>query len=201
MQVPLDPFVTLGLMTMACAGMGWLVGPSLGSQVFYLMNRRYKTQMMEKESEFFTRVKKNRVDPSNSSAGNPGTFAFVVLTPVNLTNDYMQCPTFTARRSRASLATGGGSRTNGRLTERRLRPLYKHGQVWRIVGVKEGTGQENWNARCRGGISSATTWFADAQQSSMSCHVLTVQLPFCPNDKHFFIYISLFQFIADLNFS
>lgn len=73
-QVPLDPFVTLGLMTVACAGMGWLVGPSVGNQVFYLMNRRYKTQMLEKESEFFTRVKKNRVDPSNSSAGNPGTY-------------------------------------------------------------------------------------------------------------------------------
>jgi hypothetical protein len=25
--------------------------------------------------QFFARVKKNRVDPSNSSAGNPGTFA------------------------------------------------------------------------------------------------------------------------------
>ncbi len=74
MQVPLDPFVTLGLMTMACAGMGWLVGPSIGNQVFYVMNRRFKTQMMEKESEFFARVKKNRVDPSNSSAGNPGMY-------------------------------------------------------------------------------------------------------------------------------
>ena len=72
MQIPLDPFVTLGLMTLACAGMGWLVGPSIGNQVFYIINRRFKTQMMEKESEFFARVKKNRVDPTNSSAGNPG---------------------------------------------------------------------------------------------------------------------------------
>ncbi|KAM4054462.1 mitochondrial import protein [Hirsutella rhossiliensis] len=71
MQVPLDPFFTLGLMTLACAGMGWLVGPSLGNQVFYILNRRLKVQMMDKESEFFARVKKNRVDPSNSSAGNP----------------------------------------------------------------------------------------------------------------------------------
>ncbi|CEJ93815.1 Putative Presequence translocase-associated motor subunit [[Torrubiella] hemipterigena] len=70
-QVPLDPFVTLGLMTVACAGLGWLVGPSIGSQIFYFMNRRYKSQMLQKESEFFARVKKNRVDPSNSSAGNP----------------------------------------------------------------------------------------------------------------------------------
>lgn len=71
MQIPLDPFVTLGIMTLACAGMGWLVGPSIGNQVFYLMNHRFKAQMMQKESEFFTRVKKNRVDPTNSSAGNP----------------------------------------------------------------------------------------------------------------------------------
>lgn len=72
MQVPLDPFFSLGLVTLACAGMGWLVGPSLGNQVFYILNRRLKAQMMKKESEFFARVKKHRVDPSNSSAGNPG---------------------------------------------------------------------------------------------------------------------------------
>lgn len=78
MQIPLDPFVTLGLMTLACAGMGWLAGPSIGNQVFYLMNHRFKAQMMQKESEFFTRVKKHRVDPSNSSAGNPGQFGFLV---------------------------------------------------------------------------------------------------------------------------
>lgn len=71
-QIPLDPFITLGLLTMACAGTGWLVGPSIGSQIFYLLNRRYKGQMMQKEKEFFARVKKNRVDPTNSSAGNPG---------------------------------------------------------------------------------------------------------------------------------
>lgn len=73
MQIPLDPFVTLGLMTLACAAMGWLVGPSIGNQVFYLLNHRLKAQMMSKETEFFARVKKNRVDPTNSSAGNPGT--------------------------------------------------------------------------------------------------------------------------------
>lgn len=74
MQVPLDPFVSLGLMTMACGGLGWLVGPSIGNQAFYLMNRRLKTQMMQKESEFFARVKKHRANPTNSSASNPGVF-------------------------------------------------------------------------------------------------------------------------------
>ncbi|KAG5982707.1 hypothetical protein E4U55_001497 [Claviceps digitariae] len=71
MQIPLDPFVTLGLMTLACGGLGWLVGPSIGNQVFYLMNHRLKAQMMQKESEFFARVRKHRVNPTNSSASNP----------------------------------------------------------------------------------------------------------------------------------
>ncbi|KAG5913353.1 TIM23 complex component [Claviceps sorghi] len=71
MQVPLDPFVTLGLMTLSCAGLGWLIGPSIGNQVFYLMNHRLKAQMMHKESEFFARVRKHRVNPTNSSASNP----------------------------------------------------------------------------------------------------------------------------------
>ncbi|KAL7935433.1 mitochondrial import protein Pam17 domain-containing protein [Trichoderma chlorosporum] len=70
-QIPLDPFFTLGIMTMACAGMGWLIGPTLGNQVFYIINRRFKTQMMQKEGEFFARVKRHRADPTNSSAGNP----------------------------------------------------------------------------------------------------------------------------------
>ncbi|EHK18094.1 uncharacterized protein TRIVIDRAFT_67306 [Trichoderma virens Gv29-8] len=70
-QIPLDPFFTLGIMTMACAGLGWLIGPTLGNQVFYIINRRFKTQMMQKEGEFFARVKRHRADPTNSSAGNP----------------------------------------------------------------------------------------------------------------------------------
>ncbi|RCI10135.1 hypothetical protein L249_8606 [Ophiocordyceps polyrhachis-furcata BCC 54312] len=70
-QIPLDPIFTLGLIGAACAGLGWLAGPSIGNQVFYLLNYPFKSQMIRKESEFFTRIKRNRVDPSNSSAGNP----------------------------------------------------------------------------------------------------------------------------------
>ncbi|OAA55733.1 Mitochondrial import protein Pam17 [Cordyceps fumosorosea ARSEF 2679] len=70
-MVPLDPFVTLGIATLCAGGLGWLVGPSIGSQVFYLLNRRYKTQMLQKESEFLTRVKKHRSDPTQSSTSNP----------------------------------------------------------------------------------------------------------------------------------
>lgn len=70
-QVPLDPFVTLGLMTFGFAGLGWLVGPSVGNAVFYAWKRPFRQQMTTKEVQFFARIKKNRVDPTNSSAGNP----------------------------------------------------------------------------------------------------------------------------------
>ncbi|KAF9873829.1 hypothetical protein CkaCkLH20_08563 [Colletotrichum karsti] len=70
-QVPLDPFITLGLMTFSLGALGWLMGPSVGSLVFYTLNKRWKNQMTMKEKEFFARIKKNRVDPSVSSVGNP----------------------------------------------------------------------------------------------------------------------------------
>lgn len=71
-KIPLDPFITLGLMTMSSAALGWLAGPSIGSAFFYMAKRGVKTPMAIKEAEFFTRIKKNRVDPSVSSVGNPG---------------------------------------------------------------------------------------------------------------------------------
>ena len=71
-QIPLDPLVTLGLITFSFAALGWLIGPSMGSAVFYALNRKWKAQMTLKEGQFFARIKKNRVDPSASSAGNPG---------------------------------------------------------------------------------------------------------------------------------
>ncbi|KAK9789776.1 putative Presequence translocated-associated motor subunit PAM17 [Seiridium cardinale] len=70
-KLPLDPFITLGLITMSSAALGWLAGPSLGSTIFYMVKRGIKTPMATKEIEFFARIKKNRVDPSTSSVGNP----------------------------------------------------------------------------------------------------------------------------------
>ncbi|SPQ18511.1 b03ebbf5-c243-47cf-a7bf-a9298384d0e8 [Thermothielavioides terrestris] len=70
-QIPLDPLITLGLMTMSFAALGWLLGPSLGSAVFNALKAKYKGPMAIKESEFFARIKKHRVDPSASSVRNP----------------------------------------------------------------------------------------------------------------------------------
>lgn len=44
-QIPLDPIVTLGLMTFAFMAMGWLVGPSIGSQIFYMFNKKFRAPM------------------------------------------------------------------------------------------------------------------------------------------------------------
>lgn len=41
-QIPLDPFITMGLISFGFIALGWLVGPSLGNTVFYLKNRKYK---------------------------------------------------------------------------------------------------------------------------------------------------------------
>ncbi|KAI5867096.1 Pam17-domain-containing protein [Durotheca rogersii] len=70
-RVPMDPFFALGIITLSFSGLGWLAGPSLGSSLFYLFKRGVKKPMAVKESEFFARIKKHRVDPSNSSlSGN-----------------------------------------------------------------------------------------------------------------------------------
>ncbi|KAI0022955.1 Pam17-domain-containing protein [Xylariomycetidae sp. FL0641] len=69
--VPIDPMFSLGVIVFGCAGLGWLAGPSLGNALFYTVKRGIKKPMAIKESEFFARIKKNRVDPSNSSlSGN-----------------------------------------------------------------------------------------------------------------------------------
>ncbi|KAI3320105.1 Pam17-domain-containing protein [Xylariaceae sp. AK1471] len=70
-KVPMDPFFALGIITLSFAGLGWLAGPVLGSALFHLFKRGVKRPMAIKEAEFFNRIKKNRVDPSNSSlSGN-----------------------------------------------------------------------------------------------------------------------------------
>lgn len=72
-SIPMDPFFSLGLITLSFAGLGWLAGPSLGNAIFYAFKSGggVKTSMAIKEAEFFARIRKNRVDPSSSSVQNP----------------------------------------------------------------------------------------------------------------------------------
>ncbi|KAI9884164.1 MAG: hypothetical protein M1823_004053 [Watsoniomyces obsoletus] len=67
----LDPFVFLGLGTVAFGALGWLVGPSAGNAVFGLIYRRHAKQMAQKEKGLYARIKLYRVDPSAQSFANP----------------------------------------------------------------------------------------------------------------------------------
>lgn len=62
-EVPLDPFLTLGLVTLGFIALGWLVGPSLGNALFYLAKSKYKAPMTVvcDTSLFFTSVWKVRL--------------------------------------------------------------------------------------------------------------------------------------------
>jgi len=70
-QIPLDPFITLGLITFGCGGVGWLLGPIVGTGIFNMANGKHRTEMAAREKEFYSRIKKYRVDPSASSMANP----------------------------------------------------------------------------------------------------------------------------------
>jgi hypothetical protein len=51
-QIPLDPFITLGLITFGCGGVGWLLGPIVGTGIFNMMNRKYVGQMAMVSSSY-----------------------------------------------------------------------------------------------------------------------------------------------------
>ncbi|EYE93732.1 presequence translocated-associated motor subunit PAM17 [Aspergillus ruber CBS 135680] len=67
----LDPIVVLGMSTMACGAVGWLLGPFVGNGFWSLVNRKYTAAFARKEKEFFDRIRRFRVDPSSNSIANP----------------------------------------------------------------------------------------------------------------------------------
>ncbi|KMU78263.1 Pam17p [Coccidioides immitis RMSCC 3703] len=66
-----DPFIVMGLTTVACGAVGWLAGPVLGNAVWGMVYRKYKGAAAVKEKEFYDRIKRFRVDPSANSFANP----------------------------------------------------------------------------------------------------------------------------------
>ncbi|KAJ9645357.1 TIM23 complex component [Coniosporium tulheliwenetii] len=67
----LDPIIVLGMSTIACTVVGWLIGPFFGNAVFNVWYRGLRRDIAWKEREFYARIKKYRVDPSSSSIQNP----------------------------------------------------------------------------------------------------------------------------------
>ncbi|KAF1942682.1 Pam17-domain-containing protein [Clathrospora elynae] len=66
-----DPFMLMGLSTLGMMAVGWLIGPIFGSQVFNLAYKGVIGEFTRKDSAFFNRIKRHRVDPTASSLANP----------------------------------------------------------------------------------------------------------------------------------
>ncbi|KAI8935814.1 hypothetical protein NX059_007331 [Plenodomus lindquistii] len=66
-----DPFMLMGLSTLGMMAVGWLVGPVFGNQVFNLAYRGVLAEFTRKDTTFFNRIKRHRVDPTASSLANP----------------------------------------------------------------------------------------------------------------------------------
>lgn len=67
----LDPMIVYGGATVACGGLGWLIGPMFGSTAWKIVHRKKASLIEQREKEFYEHVKKNRVDPSRQSFNNP----------------------------------------------------------------------------------------------------------------------------------
>ncbi|MBW0503354.1 hypothetical protein O181_043069 [Austropuccinia psidii MF-1] len=61
-----------GISTLACGILGYLIGPTIGHAIFRLrVNKSVRTEMQKKSGEFYSHIKKNRVDPAQSIVNNP----------------------------------------------------------------------------------------------------------------------------------
>ncbi|KAF9014151.1 mitochondrial import protein Pam17 [Cyathus striatus] len=67
----IDPFFFYGLCTLGCLGMGYLVGPSIGTSLWRFSHRRILPQIDARDREFFHRIAKRRVDANLQSPTQP----------------------------------------------------------------------------------------------------------------------------------
>ncbi|EPS98987.1 hypothetical protein FOMPIDRAFT_1037209 [Fomitopsis schrenkii] len=67
----LDPMIVYGFSTLACAGLGYLVGPIVGSNIWRMSHRRTMKLIEARDREFHQHIVNNRVDPAAQSATNP----------------------------------------------------------------------------------------------------------------------------------
>ncbi|GAA5971666.1 hypothetical protein JCM11641_000679 [Rhodosporidiobolus odoratus] len=67
----IDPIYAYGAATLACVGLGWLAGPTMGGAVWKLAYRKVARAMEIKDKDFFNHISRWRADPSRQSASNP----------------------------------------------------------------------------------------------------------------------------------
>ncbi|KAH8099577.1 mitochondrial import protein Pam17 [Cristinia sonorae] len=67
----IDPMVVYAVATLGCAGLGYLVGPVIGSYCWRLSHRRTMSLIEARDRQFHRHIVKNRADPTAQSATNP----------------------------------------------------------------------------------------------------------------------------------
>lgn len=67
----IDPFMVLGGVVILGGVAGYLVGPTIGTKIFNLKNKKVLAEFRAKDQVFLLRIKRNRVDPSSQSFSNP----------------------------------------------------------------------------------------------------------------------------------
>jgi len=67
----LDPMFVYGFATLGCAGLGYLIGPIVGSSIWRMTHRRTMRLIEARDRQFHEHIVKNRVDPTAQSATNP----------------------------------------------------------------------------------------------------------------------------------
>ncbi|KAJ7706894.1 mitochondrial import protein Pam17 [Mycena rosella] len=67
----IDPMMFYGGCTVICMGAGYVIGPSLGSSIWRVINRTSMAKIDARDREFYKHIAKNRVDASLQSATNP----------------------------------------------------------------------------------------------------------------------------------
>ncbi|OJT10939.1 Presequence translocated-associated motor subunit PAM17, mitochondrial [Trametes pubescens] len=70
-ETNIDPMFVYGGATLGCAGLGYLLGPVIGSSIWRLTHRRLMKLIEQRDKEFHQHIVKNRVDPTAQSATNP----------------------------------------------------------------------------------------------------------------------------------
>lgn len=73
----MDPMVVHLGATIACTTLGWLIGPTLGTSLWNLLNRSRSAQLALRDKEFYNHIRRMRADPTRQMAHNPSPDYYV----------------------------------------------------------------------------------------------------------------------------
>jgi len=66
-----DPVFVLGAATIACGGLGYLLGPTFGGIAWNMTHRKILPMVEARDRDFYNHIVRNRVDPRAQSPSNP----------------------------------------------------------------------------------------------------------------------------------